>query len=109
LGIGSRQNQLSGGSYLDTGDGALISLPLSSQENGIYFIELTTPTAAPYQLGVELVQSGDISSVYSFQDQIKAGESLLIPVQFQQEGGKLSFRLPTLPGEPGPPGTPTGP
>jgi Tol biopolymer transport system component len=109
LGIGSRQNQLTGGGYLDTGNGAIISLPLSSQENGIYFIELTAPTAAPYQLGIELVQSGEISSVYSFQDQVKAGESILIPVQFQQEDGKLAFRLPTLPGEPGLPGTPTGP
>jgi Tol biopolymer transport system component len=108
-GIGPRQNQLTGGGYLDTGNGASISLPLSSQENGIYFIELSASTAAPYQLGVELVQSGEISSVYSFQDQIKAGESLLIPVQFQQSDGKLSFRLPTLPGQPGPPGAPAGP
>jgi Tol biopolymer transport system component len=109
LGIGSRQNQLAGGSYLDTGNGATISLPLDSQENGIYFIELTASAAAPYQLGVELVQSGDISSVYSLKDQVKAGESLLIPVQLQQTNGKLVFRLPTLPGEPGPPGTPSGP
>jgi hypothetical protein len=108
-GIGSRQNQLAGGSYLNTGNGAMISLSLSPQENGIYFIELTAPTAVTYQLGVELVQSGEISSVYSFQDQIKAGESMLIPVQFQQNSGKLAFRLPTLPGEPGPPGTPAGP
>lgn len=109
LGIGSRQNQLTGGTYLDTGNGAMISLPLNPQENGIYFIELTAPSNASYQLGIELVQSGEISSVYSFQDQVKAGESLLIPVQFQQNDGKLAFRLPTLSGEPGPPGTPTEP
>lgn len=106
---GARQGQLAGSNYLDTGNGALISLPLGSPENQIYFIELSAPTTAPYQLGIEMVQAGEIDGVYSFQDQIKQGESSLIPVQIQQNNGKLAFRLPTLPGEPGPPGTPTVP
>ncbi len=109
LAIGAQQNQLAGGAYLNTGNGAVISLPLDAQTDGIYFIELTAPAAAPYQLGIELVQSGQISSVYSFQDQVKAGESLLIPVKIQQSNGKPNFSLPTLPGEPGPPGTPASP
>jgi Tol biopolymer transport system component len=109
LATGPRQSQLAGGSYLNMGNGALVSLPLDAQANGIYFIELSGPLAAPYQLGIELVRAGEISSVYSFQDQIKTGESLLIPVQIQQENSKLTLRLPTLPGEPGPPGTPAAP
>jgi Tol biopolymer transport system component len=109
LATGPDQGQLNGSTYLLTGNGALVSLPLRPQENGIYFVELSAPTAAPYQLGIELVQAGEISSVYSFQDQIRQGESLLIPIQIQQNNGKLSFRLPTLPGEPGPPGTPAAP
>jgi Tol biopolymer transport system component len=106
---GARQGQLVGSNYLDTGNGASISLPLGLHENEIYFIELSTPATAPYQLGIEMVQAGEIDGVYSFQDQIKQGESSLIPVQIQQNNGKLAFRLPTLPGEPGPPGTPTVP
>jgi Tol biopolymer transport system component/cell wall-associated NlpC family hydrolase len=109
LATGPRQSQLAGSSYLNTGNGVLVSLSLGAQENGIYFIELTGPLAAPYQLGIELSQAGEISSVYSFQDQIKTGESILIPIQFLQNNGKLVFRLPTLPGEPGPPGTPAAP
>ncbi len=109
LATGSSQGQLNGSHYLDTGNGAQISLPLKLQENGIYFVELSAPTTAPYQLGIELVQAGEISSVYSFQDQIQQGESSLIPIQIQQNSGRLSFRLPTLPGEPGPPGTPAAP
>jgi Tol biopolymer transport system component len=109
LAIGAQQNQLVGGAYLNTGNGAVISLPLDAQADVIYFIELTAPAAVPYQLGIELVQADQISSVYSFQDQVKAGESLLIPVKIQQSNGKPNFSLPTLPGEPGPPGTPTSP
>ncbi len=75
LAIGSQQNQLVGGAYLNTGNGAVVSLPLAAQAEGIYFIELTAPVGAPYQLGVELVQAGEISSVYSFQDQIKTGRA----------------------------------
>jgi cell wall-associated NlpC family hydrolase len=106
---GSQQNQIAGSAFLNTGNGASISLPLGVQNNQIYFVELTAPVNTPYQLGIELVQAGEISSVYSFQDQIKAGESLLIPIQLQQNNGKPAFRLPTLPGEPGPPGTPAAP
>jgi Tol biopolymer transport system component/cell wall-associated NlpC family hydrolase len=109
LATGPRQSQLAGGSYVNSGNGAVVSLSLGAQENGIYFIELSGPPAAPYQLGIELVQAGEISSVYSFQDQVKSGQSLLIPLKVQPEGGKLAFRLPTLPGEPGPPGTPAAP
>jgi Tol biopolymer transport system component len=109
LATGPRQSQLAGGSYANSGNSALISLPLNAQESSIYFIELSGPLAAPYQLGIELVQAGEISSVYSLQDQHKTGESFLIPLQVQPEDGKLAFRLPTLPGEPGPPGTPAAP
>jgi cell wall-associated NlpC family hydrolase len=109
LATGSQQSQLVGSTYLNTGNGAVVSLPLGMPENEIYFIELTAPVSGPYQLGIELVQAGEISSVYSFQDQIKAGGSLLIPIQIQQNDGKPAFRLPTLPGEPGLPGTPAAP
>jgi Tol biopolymer transport system component len=109
LATGASQSQLTGGVYRNTGNGALISLPLGAPENEIYFIELSAPVEAAYQLGIELVQAGGISSVYSFQDRIKAGESKLIPVKTQQNNGKLTFSLPTLPGEPGPPGTPPAP
>ena len=83
-----------GSNYLTTGIGKVISIDQPLATSPWYFIELSSPVAASYQLGIQLVDQGMVSAHFPRQGQIAAGATILIPVQLKQVGDQITLDLP---------------
>jgi hypothetical protein len=94
--IQSGLQEIEAGSYQDMGNGAVISLR-DPAPGGWYFIELSSAQEATFQLGVQLIQGGEINaSNYLDEGSISAGEVRILGVQVETQGGKTVFSIPNL-------------
>jgi Tol biopolymer transport system component/uncharacterized protein YijF (DUF1287 family) len=83
-----------GGSYLTSGIGKVISIDQPLMTSEWYFIELSSPVAASYQLGIQLVENGVVSDHFPREGEIAAGETVLIPVQLKRIENQISLNIP---------------
>jgi Tol biopolymer transport system component len=85
-----------GSAIREIGSARIISLNRELKEGETYTIEISSPVDAPYQLGLQIVQGGNVTAAGSYTQAITAGDMLQIQFTITMENGQLSFQAPNL-------------
>jgi hypothetical protein len=93
-GASQTTESIPGSTALNTPLGQVISLLHPRSQAGEYRLEITSPVAVEYQLGIQIIQGGLVQASESYLQPIGAGETLWIPVNLWLEGGQLRLSLP---------------
>jgi Tol biopolymer transport system component len=92
--ISSRDLGIPGGSYLSTGIGKVISIDQPLMTSEWYFLELSGANGTPYQLGIQIVDSGVVVKHQVIQGTLSSNQSILIPIQLKRNGDQFELKLP---------------
>jgi hypothetical protein len=91
--VSASAQSIEGSSYLSTGVGEVISIDNPMGNSDMYLVEITGVKDGSYSLGVQTINSGLLTKAYSYEGNIAAGESVLLPLFFVVEDEKLSFDI----------------
>ncbi len=85
--------ELPGSQIFSTPIGSVVSLAEPHHLSDWYFIELTSTTAAPFELGIQLIHNGSVAGLQTFTGDLLSGETRLFAIQVKTEGDRLTLHL----------------
>jgi Tol biopolymer transport system component/cell wall-associated NlpC family hydrolase len=93
--VSASAQDMEGSRYLSTGVGEVISIDDPMGNSDMYLVEITGSKDGFYSLGVQTIDSGVLNKAYSYEGNITAGESVLLPLFLIIEDEKLNFNIQT--------------
>ncbi len=80
--------------YREMGISRVISIPNPQAGSRQYTLELTSPTALPYQLGIQTTRAGMLNSRLSYSGTLAAGQTLTLQLRLSETDGNLILSAP---------------
>jgi hypothetical protein len=84
---------LPGSQVFSTPIGSVISLAEPHHLSEWYYLELNSTTAAPYELGIQLIQNGTVAGLNTLTGELPSGGTRLLAIQVKTEGDRLTLHL----------------
>ncbi len=91
--VDAATHNLPGGVYQQFGASTIISVDRPQKNGDWFFIELNSPLAARYHLGIQMIYPGQIVEDQTFEAELSAQETKIISIELFEQDGIFQFKV----------------